>query len=201
MLGQEPKPAPGKNQPTKEELFKIKLSLSSLRNSVVICPAIAVLYTPAPTDSETWIFRTKGVPVLILNQSSNGLLVSVKLGLSDHESGFLIWQEQLSPSSEYKAVQDNFHTFKMISRDNRMAGIRFPPQNVAQPFLESVHSNTLRICKPDECPDVSSPSTRRTKFSTKKKSKLRKEDISRPCLFSHVARGNSKGPCYHSLLI
>ena len=195
-------------QPTNEEIFKIKLSLSSLKNSVIVCPTTAILYTQSPTDTETWMYLTKGVPVLILKKSMTGCLVSVQLGFSSRESGFLIWKDELTKSSEYTAVQENFHTFKLTSKDNRttlkdngMAGIRFPCDQNAKDFHDSVQNNVLGIRNPEVYTEPVLDEGKFEKQNAKKKTKLRKEDISRPCMFNHVTKGNNKGPRYQSLLI
>lgn len=169
-----------------QELFKIKLALSSLTNSVILCPMVANLYTQSPTDDETWTYFKRGVPGIILNHNAERVVISVQLCLADPDSGFAIWRETLLISSEYKATQKNFHTFKMTSKNNCMAGIRFPLDEGANIFLRDVVGNIPKVTYE---PNVEIPlhkSKSRGKGSLFIKKKISKEEISKPCMFTHV---------------
>lgn len=168
-----------------KELFKIKLALSSLTNSVVICPVIATLYTQSTTDNETWNCCKRGAPGLIVTHNSDREVVNCQLCIADPDSGFATWREVLISISEYKASQKNFHTFKLLSDgiDNTMAGIRFPSDESASIFLRDVLEN---IPKEGVRPD--SPLT---KAQRKQSKKLKKSEISQPCMFKHVTSINS----------
>ena len=170
-----------------KELFKIKLALSSLTNSVVICPVIATLYTQSTADNETWNCCKRGAPGLILTCNSDREVVSCQLCIADPDSGFAIWRESLLSISEYKASQKNFHTFKLLSDgngiDNTMAGIRFPTDESASIFLRDVLENI-----PKEGVQPDSPMT---KAQRKQSKKIKKSEISQPCMFKHVTSINS----------
>ena len=170
-----------------QELFKIKLALSSLTNSVVLCPMVANLYTQSPTDDETWTYFKRGVPGIILNHDIDRTVIAVQLCLADPDTGFAIWREALLNTSDYKATQKNFHTFKMTSNNNCMAGIRFPLDEGANIFLREVLVNIPKVSyepKKSDVPDHKSKSLRKGGSSIKKK--ISKEEISKPCMFTHV---------------
>lgn len=168
-----------------QELFKIKLALSSLTNTIVICPVIATLYTQSTTDNETWNCCKRGAPGLILTRNSAREVISCQLCIADPDSGFAIWRETLLLISEYKSSQKNFHTFKLLSDgiDNTMAGIRFPSDESACIFLKDVLEN---IPKEGVRPD--SPLS---KAQRKQSKKIKKAEISQPCMFKHVTSINS----------
>lgn len=169
-----------------EEIFKIKLALSSLTNTVVVCPMIATLYTQSPSDDETWSCFKRGVPGLILSHDGNREVTCVQICIADAHSGFALWRETLLESSNYKSTQGNFHTFKLLSSSDdvdetkNMAGIRFPTEESGRVFLNDVLSN---IPKGDVRPESSLNTKGSRKFSLKK---IRKDEISTPCMFRHV---------------
>jgi WH1 domain. len=169
-----------------KELFKIKLALSSLTNSVVICPVVATLYTLSTSDNETWNCCKRGAPGLILTHNSDREIICCQLCIADPESGFALWRENLMISSDYKASQKNFHTFNLISDgvNNKMAGIRFPSDESACTFLRDVLES---IPKEGVCPD--SPTTKKERSKVTKK--IKKSEISQPCMFKHVTSINN----------
>jgi len=170
-----------------QEIFKIKLALSSLTNSVILCPMVANLYTQSPTDDETWTYFKRGVPGIILNHNIERVVTSVQLCLADPDSGFAIWRETLQNSSEYKATQKNFHTFKMTSNNNCMAGIRFPLDEGANIFLRDVIGNIPKITHETHNLEISVQKSKTSrKGSSFIKKKISKDEISKPCMFTHV---------------
>ena len=76
---------------TGEEIFKIKLALSSLCNTVVLCPMRVNVYTKSSMDNETWTYYKSGVPGIILNSDIDRVIISVQLCLADRDSGFATW--------------------------------------------------------------------------------------------------------------
>lgn len=174
-----------------KELFKIKLALSSLTNSVLICPVVATLYTQSTADNETWNCCKRGAPGLILSHNTDREVISCHLCIADPESGFALWREKLLPASEYKATQKNFHTFKLLSDgvENTMAGIRFPSDESACIFLRDVLGH---IPKEGVHPD--SPNSNKLSSRKSIKNKIKKSEISQPCMFKHVTSINNSKP-------
>ena len=175
-----------------QQLFKIKLALSSLSNSVIVCPMIVNLYTMSSSDDdETWSHFKKGVPVLIMNRNlMDNTVSSLDICLADPHTGFALWKEALLPTSEYKATQKNFHTFRMASNDLLMVGMRFPISGLADVFLGDVLENleNLEIRKfPAIDIALGEPELRNEKRTDPiSRKKISKTQISRPCMFTHV---------------
>ena len=174
------------------QIFKIKLALSSLSNSVIVCPMMVNMYTMSTQDDdETWTHFKKGVPVVIMNKSIvDNIITSVNICLADPHSGFALWKEALQPTSKYKATQKNFHTFHIASSDLLMAGIRFPVSNLAEIFLKDVLVNVDKLeNRSYSLTDLAQGerdvrSEKKTDFASRKK--ILKTQISRPCMFTHV---------------
>lgn len=171
-----------------QELFKIKLALSSLTNTVIICPFIATLYTQSPSDVETWTCCNKGAPGLIISYNAEKEINGCQICIADPESGFALWRETLYHNSSYKANQRNFHTFNLLSSDveNTMAGIRFPSDESGCIFLRDVMDNIPKGDSSD------TPSTTITKSSKRLSKKIKKSEISSPCMFQHVTSVNNR---------
>lgn len=168
------------------EIFKIKLSLSSLTNTVVLCPVISSLYTQSISDKETWTFLKRGVPGMILIHNGGSEIASVQICLADPDTGFALWREELFLRSDYKASQRNFHTFKIFSSDDGlMAGIKFSQEEAANTFLRDVLSS---LPKDKPVGSVNSPKIEKRRLSSKK---IRKDEISSPCMFTHVTSMNN----------
>lgn len=163
------------------QLMKIKLGLSSLTNTVIVSPMIATLYAQSSTDLETWSYLKRGVPGVVMIFDSDKELVAAQLVIADPDSGFAIWRDSLTVNSNYKATQRNFHTFKIANQDSTMGGIRFPTDESASIFLQNVLCN---IPKPSNKPQ--SPKKNR-RMSAKR---LKKDEISSPCMFTHVTKGS-----------
>lgn len=180
------------------EIFKIKLSFSSLTNSVIVCPIVANLYSWKPSDTETWSYCKAGVPVLVIVHDTEmpSRIKQVQLCMVDRQNGFATWRETITKLSDYKMSQRNFHTMKLgqPKEEGEMAGIRFPIEEIAAVFFKDVVCNI---------PDVTEAAVELSpKHSSKKKSlkvkdsqkilkKLSKEDISSPCMFTHVTSINN----------
>ena len=179
------------------ELFKIKLSFSSLTNRVIVCPVVANLYSWKPTDMETWNYLKTGVPVLVIvydakNKARN---TQMELCIVDRNNGFATWRENITEASEYRVAQRNFHTMKLSNpkEEGEMVGLKFPSDEIAVVFYKDVQCNI-----PDETElEVSeSPKHVNKKESAKRKDnrlskRLSKDDISSPCMFTHVTSINN----------
>ena len=180
------------------EIFKIKLSFSSLTNSVVVCPVVATLYSWKPSDTETWNYFKIGVPVLVIVHDSqdHSKNVQMQLCIVDRQNGFATWRENITERSEYKMTQRNFHTLKLNNprEEGEMVGLKFPNDEIASVFYKDVHCNI-----PDETEQETKESPKhiekkrsvKGKDNSKSLRKLCKEDISSPCMFTHVTSINN----------
>lgn len=180
------------------EIFKIKLSFSSLTNRVIVCPILANLYSWKPSDIETWSYFKTGVPVLVIvhDGQSRGKNIQMQLCIVDRKNGFATWREIITQASEYKMSQRNFHTLKLSSprEEGEMIGLKFPNEDIASVFYKDVLCN---IPEEAELEAYQSPKHKETKKSVKRKEnpslskKLSKDDISSPCMFTHVTSINN----------
>jgi len=178
------------------ELFKIKLSFSSLSNRVIVCPVVATLYSWKPTDIETWTYVKTGIPVLVIvhdvqNKSKN---TQMELCMVDRSNRFANWRENITEASEYKVAQRNFHTMKLSNpkEEGEMVGLKFPSEEIAAVFYKDVQCN---IPDESELEMNQSPKHGDKKRSVKSKDRLSKrlskDDISSPCMFTHVTSINN----------
>lgn len=175
---------------TKEESFKVRIALSSLWNTLKICPIMANVYTKTLTDEECWTYFKRGVPVLIINHNIDKMIVSIHFCLADPNSGFALWTEPLNSSSDYKSTGNNFHTYRSDSKEDTMVGIRFPIEDGVETFLKEVQENIPKISvKPTALTYPGSPKMKRFRqraYSDLTGNRVRKEEISKPCMFTHV---------------
>ena len=180
------------------EIFKIKLSFSSLTNRVIVCPIVANLYSWKPTDIETWNYFKTGVPVLVIvhDGQSKGKNTQMQLCIVDRSNGFATWRENITEGSEYKMTQRNFHTLKLSSpkEEGEMVGVKFPSEDIAAVFYKDVQCN---IPDETELETQQSPKHFEKKKSVKSRDnarlskRLSKDDISSPCMFTHVTSINN----------
>ena len=174
-----------------KDIFKIKLSLSCLSNRVVVCPSVSNLYMwEQPTrarEPNQWKYVRSGVPVLVVNSGESGARnpKGLSICLVDRESGFATWKEPLSSASSYKEQQKNFHTLTLSGASSTMAGLRFNDELAACNFVKEVE-----VALQDSVHVTSSPELNKVESSHhsrfRKFRKLKKTEISSPCLFSHV---------------
>lgn len=185
---------------TDKDLFKIRLSLSCLSNRVVVSSVMANLYlwTPPTADIPTssWQFVKSGVPALVMSTGECGERNprGVFIYLVDPDSGFSSWKEKLTVNSNYIQQQSNFHTLKLSDDTGAMAGIRFSEEEAANLFLKEVENNSQELLSPSSLPELNKLEIASNKERAKKFRKLKKVEISTPCLFSHVTSITSSTP-------
>lgn len=175
-----------------KDVFKIKLSLSCLSNRVVVCGTTASLYRWQPPSlecpSNQWTLERKGVPVLVISTGDSGARnpKGVHLSLVERDSGFTTWKETLTSSSNYREQQKNFHTLMLSNGDGAMAGFRFNCEEAANLFLKDVEAAVQEILSSTSAPELNKLPSSSSRERLKKFRKLKKVEISTPCLFSHV---------------
>ncbi|XP_028409151.1 uncharacterized protein LOC114531731 [Dendronephthya gigantea] len=176
---------------TSQELFKVKLSLSCLSNRVTVCPVQAKLYL---LKGETWNHFKTGVAAVIFNTGESGDRnpKGVKLCLVELESGFASWNEDLSDNSQYKAQDTKFHTL-MLQNNNgaNMAGLQFEDEGAASLFLKEIIDSIEELKSSNNTLELSKLEISSRKEKAKKFRKLKKSEISTPCLFTHVTNISS----------
>lgn len=171
---------------TNQELFKIKLSLSCLSNRVIVCPVQAKLYL---LKGDSWKLYKTGVAAVILNTGECGDRnpKGVKLSLVELESGFPSWNEDLSDNSQYKAHDTKFHTLVLNNNNGAgMAGLQFEEEGAASLFLKEIVDSIDELKSSNNAMELSKLEISSRKEKAKKFRKLKKSEISTPCLFTHV---------------
>lgn len=177
---------------TEKDIFKIRLSLSCLSNRVVVCGSTASLYHWQPPSAESpsnqWTLSRSGVPVLVVSTGDSGARnpKGVYLSLVERDSGFATWKETLTSSSNYTEQQKNFHTLTLSNGDGTMAGLRFNCEDAANVFLKDVEAAVQEVLSSSSAPELNKLQPTVSKERFKKFRKLKKVEISTPCLFSHV---------------
>lgn len=174
-----------------QELFKVKLSLSCLSNRVIVCPVQAKLYL---LKGDSWKLYKTGVAAVILNTGECGDRNprGVKLSLVELESGFPSWNEDLSDNSQYKAHDTKFHTLVLNNNNGAgMAGLQFEEEGAASLFLKEIIDSIGELKTSKYATDLSKLEISSRKEKAKKFRKLKKSEISTPCLFTHVTNISS----------
>ena len=178
------------------EIFKIRLSFSSLTNRVIVCPIVANLYSWKPTDMETWNYVKTGVPVLVIvhDDQTKSRNTQMELCIVDRQNGFATWRENITEASEYKVTQRNFHTMKLRNpkEEGEMVGLKFPSEEIAAVFYKDVQCNipdesTLEVNQSPKHADKK----KSVKCKDRQSKRLSKDDISSPCMFTHVTSINN----------
>lgn len=175
-----------------KDIFKIKLSLSCLSNKVFVCSAVANLYVWQPplgeSKANSWQFVRSGIPALVVSNGLSGARnpKGITISLMDRQSGFSIWKENLTSNSNYREQQANFHVLSLSSGDGMMAGLRFGNEDAAKSFYKDVLSNLDDVLQTSSSPEIEILQSSPSKDRFKKFRKLKKNEISSPCLFSHV---------------
>lgn len=174
-----------------QELFKVKLSLSCLSNRVTVCPVQAKLYL---LKGESWKLHKTGVAAVILNTGECGDRnpKGVKLSLVELDSGFASWNEDLSDNSQYKAQDTMFHTLVLNNNNGAgMAGLQFEDEGAASLFLKEIMDSIEELKSSNNVTELSKLELSSRKEKVKKFKKLKKSEISTPCLFTHVTNISS----------
>lgn len=176
---------------TSQELFKVKLSLSCLSNRVTVCPVQAKLYL---LKEDTWKHHKTGVAAVIFNTGESGERnpKGVKLCLVELESGFASWKEDLSDNSQYKEQDNKFHTLVLNNNNGAgMAGLQFEDEGAASLFLKEIVDSIEELKSSNNTTEVSKLELSSRREKAKKFRKLKKSEISTPCLFTHVTNISS----------
>lgn len=175
-----------------KDIFKVKLSLSCLSNKVYVCSAVANLYVWQPplgeSTNSSWQYVRTGIPALVVSTGFSGARnpKGMSISLMDKQSGFSIWKETITTNSNYREQQANFHVLALSSGEGMMAGLRFGNEDSAKSFYEDVISNLEDVLQTSSSPEIELVQSTPTKDRFRKFRKLKKNEISSPCLFSHV---------------
>ena len=176
-----------------KDVFKIKLSLSCLSNRVVgvwnDSKPLPLATSESRTSFESMDARTQRSSSFghqQLEDSGARNPKGVHLSLVERDSGFTTWKETLNSSSNYREQQKNFHTLMLSNGDGAMAGFRFNCEEAANLFLKDVEAAVQEVLSCTSVPELNKIPSSSSRERLKKFRKLKKVEISTPCLFSHV---------------
>ena len=206
---------PASSSVSEKEIYRIEVSLASRKTTVRVLPTYARVFVleeryevpqPGHYGSEQplpvmhrheWKLVCTGIPCVLTERQEPhpSSPYAVKAAIAEAESGLAIWDCAIEPSSEYRASQANFHTFKSATRI--MHGVQFLDMMQAQIMFDlltelltsefhlSRYTSVLWCMEEDAAErdkgERKKPEGKRRSMSVSKK------DISKPCNFIHLA--------------
>ncbi|XP_055342955.1 uncharacterized protein LOC129591353 [Paramacrobiotus metropolitanus] len=164
-----------------EEVTQIETFYRGLFSQVYVCPAGAALYLcePEMTTRQTpasWILQyAEGVPVVV--QVTRPDRKSVHFIFAERGTGFPLWRDVITKTSDYRSVDADYHDFKASNQKTRV-GLRIASTSAASKFLQNV---ITLISNPANFQEMKMKRTPKKKNPPPKKS-----SISPPCCFAHL---------------
>ncbi|KAJ7337934.1 hypothetical protein OS493_008093 [Desmophyllum pertusum] len=167
-----------------KDVFKIKLSLSCLSNRVVVCGTTASLYLWRPPSierpSNQWTLERSGVPVLVISTGDSGARnpKGVHVSLVEQDSGFCDMERDANLEFKLQRTTKELSYVDALKwrRDNEAANV----------FLKDVETAVQEVLAAASAPELNKLPSSSSRERLKKFRKLKKVEISTPCLFSHV---------------
>ena len=181
-----------------EKVSLVRSTFSSYKTTCYISSNLVNLYTSTP--SSPWTLRYTGVPTLLLNCGGSQARTQrgVQIVLAERGTGFALWKDQLDNLSCYAADKEDklFHSLH-YSRDHMVrVGLSWEQEEDADLFLARVEDLTS---SPENL-GLSGPKTK-LRVPGKRKTKLNKVEISRPCGFRHnVSITMEDKDMFHSMM-
>lgn len=194
---------------TEQDLQQVEMFYKSHKSDVVVCHSLANLYigsataTTSPTTpgavpnssatSDSWEFVTTGIPLLVLDTGDHHRPRQLSIVVAEKGTAFVLWKDVVSHLTRYACLHANFHTLRLSSDHNKLAGLSFDDSQAAAEFAASVLQLTS---DPDDdllmlSKNNKKKSRKQKQQESKKKPKYKppkKTDISQPCCFQHVTK-------------
>lgn len=192
-----------------QDLLQVEIFFRSQKTSVYVCPTLADLYLstieistlspankqhPSSRTQTNWQLRHTGIPVLLLDsgESRSRTKRRIQIVLAEKGTGFLLWRDTIDNLTNYKAIDNHFHTMFMSSDHRKMVGLSFSNVSAAREFYDKVETLTSDPANIS----LSGPNSKAAKKTAAKKKKKgdkkiklpTKMDISQPCCFQHVTK-------------
>ena len=174
---------------TDDALFRIKVSLSSIKTAVEAFHDYAHAYSLEGTE---WQSIGSGVPCIIrmLESPDGDRRYDLKYVLADVHSGLSVWEERITADANYYAYQGTFHTFK--GKSGKRFGIQLSDEKVAVDILERMYDLSLEMAKLETGEGTTSAEMNKEAGKAGKRrirriNTLSKKDISLPCNFVHIS--------------
>lgn len=190
---------PPLNAVSDKDIYRIEVSLSSRKSSVIVAPTYARLFvleehyvasngaqdpSVPVVRKEEWKLLCTGIPCVSSEKLSPSPLCpsTVKVVIAEAESGMATWDSIVDSTSEYRASQTNFHVFR--GQNGSLYGIQFLSDKEAERMFKS-----LKQLLSAEQPQSSSYSVNDDKplAKEKRRASISKHEISGPCNFIHLA--------------
>ena len=203
---------------SEKDIYRIQVSLASMKTSVRVVPTYARVFVleerfevpqhvgqqsgteqPLPVrHTHEWKLVCTGIPCVLTDRQSPHPTspFAVKVTVAEAESGLATWDCTVEPSSDYRATQSNFHTFRSVT--HLMYGIQFLCETQAQSMFACItellssdlhlsrHAGALWYLDGEGAEKEKEERKKHRSFSVSKK------DISKPCNFVHLAGITSK---------
>ena len=203
---------------SEKDIYRIQVSLASMKTSVRVVPTYARVFVleerfevpqnvgqqsgteqPLPVrHTHEWKLVCTGIPCVLTDRQSPHATspFAVKVAVAEAESGLATWDCAVEPSSDYRATQSNFHTFRSVTHS--MYGIQFLCETQAQSMFAYItellsadlhlsrHAGALWYLDGEGAEKEKEERKKHRSFSVSKK------DISKPCNFVHLAGITSK---------
>jgi len=196
------------NEISDQELMQVETFFRSHKTSVYVCPSVTNMYSssieistlsPAgktgcfPRTQSNWQLVHTGIPVLLLDtgETRSRTKRRIQIVLAEKGTGFLLWKDTIDNLTNYKAVDNHFHTMFLSVDHRKMIGLSFNNVSAAREFYDRVEQLTSDPANIS----LSGPNSKAAKKAAAKKKKKvekvklpKKADISQPCCFQHVTK-------------
>ena len=170
---------------TEDVVYRIEVSLSSRKSSVVVMRTMAKLYSLHNNGGDAeWKMLAYGVPCILLQRvtTEHNSPFAVKVVTAEYETGTIQWEGEVNHDSQYQAMQTNFHAFAVNKQTFALQFVSLPE---ASRMLVSVRDF---IRQKEETDIVSFNQSNQGKSKSKPKRKTSKKNISTPSNFKHVTK-------------
>merc|ERR1712106_1142798 len=165
-----------------QEVSLIRSTYSSYKTTCYISSSLVNLYTSTP--SSPWTLLYTGVPTLLLNYGGSRARNQrgVHLVLAERGTGFALWKYRLDNLSCYTSEMGDkmFHSLHYSLDHMVRVGLSWKQEKDAALFLDWLADLTS---SPENL-GLSGPKTR-LRVTGKRRDKVDKVEISRPCGFRH----------------
>lgn len=192
-----------------EDVQQVEMFYRSHKSEVTVCHCLANLYFGSVTSTTTsppgsnvngrvspacggdlWEFVTTGIPVLVLDSGDHLRSRQLSLVVAEKGTGFVLWKDVVSHLTTYTPLHANFHTLRVSSDSNKLAGLSFDDSKAAATFAAAMLKLTS---DPDDELLMLSQKGKKKKKKKKESKKIKfkppkKSDISQPCCFQHVTK-------------
>lgn len=190
---------------TNKDILKVESAYRSIGTQVFAARSLCDLYITTAdrlAKLEDWIRFQHGLAVWVLNSGKNPQRpCRLSLVIAEYGSGFSLWEDTITGSSDVKQARGQHITFRLSDRIT-LAVLRFHNVSSSQEFFASYISirNDARyqqLFNRKQTQNHHRSASCGSMLSKKSKSKrpLSKSSISNPCQFQHITSLQVKDRC------